>query len=111
MASDKRSLVLQRSDSNRIEQPNKGLQRTARCADKIVAILKARISSTAFSVYGCAAAEAQAVSWQPSISRSDKAVIKMIQFCTEPHRSSHPTADLHHVRCEDAYTTRNLQAD
>jgi len=37
------------------------LQRTALCADKIVAILKAGIGSIAFPIYDCAAAEAQAV--------------------------------------------------
>jgi hypothetical protein len=41
--------------------PNKGLQRTARGADKIGAILKAGIGSTAFPIYDCAAAEAQIV--------------------------------------------------
>src|SRR4051812_14904428 len=40
---------------------NKGLQRTALGADKIVAILRARIGSIAFPIYWCAAAEAQAV--------------------------------------------------
>jgi len=41
--------------------PNQGLQRTALRADKIVAILKSDFGWTAFSIYGCAAAEAQAV--------------------------------------------------
>ncbi len=46
--------------------PNRRLQRTALCARKIAAFLKAGISLTAISSYGCAAAEAQAVS-PPSI--------------------------------------------
>jgi hypothetical protein len=37
------------------------LQRTALGADKIGAILKAGFGSTAFPIYECAAAEAQAV--------------------------------------------------
>jgi hypothetical protein len=41
--------------------PNQGLQRTALRADKIVAILKSDFGWAAFSIYGCAAAEAQAV--------------------------------------------------
>jgi hypothetical protein len=41
--------------------PNKGLQRTAHCANKIGAILKLRFGSKALLIYGCAAAEAQAV--------------------------------------------------
>src|SRR5690349_18020386 len=40
---------------------NKGLQRTALCADKIGAFLKAGSNQRAFPIYGCAAAEAQAV--------------------------------------------------
>jgi len=46
---------------------NKGLQRTALCAREIRAFLKAGISPTAFLIYECAAAEAQAVRRQPSI--------------------------------------------
>jgi hypothetical protein len=42
-------------------RPNKGLQRTALGADKIAAILKRGSSPTALPIYGCAAAEAQAV--------------------------------------------------
>lgn len=38
-------------------RPNLGLQRTALCAYKIKAILKAGISSTAFPIYDRAAAE------------------------------------------------------
>jgi len=38
-----------------------GLPRTALGADKIGAILNAAICSTAFLIYDCAAAEAQAV--------------------------------------------------
>ena len=41
--------------------PNTGLQRTALRAREIVAILKGGISPTVFSIYRCAAAEAQAV--------------------------------------------------
>jgi len=41
--------------------PNTGLQRTALGADKIAAILELGISPTAFPIYQCAAAEAQAV--------------------------------------------------
>jgi len=41
--------------------PNKGLQRTAIGADKIGATLKPGIGPTIFPIYGCAAAEAQAV--------------------------------------------------
>jgi hypothetical protein len=41
--------------------PNKGLQRTALGADKIGAILIPGIGPTTFPIYGCAAAEAQAV--------------------------------------------------
>ena len=42
------------------------LQRTALCAHKIIAILKVRISTTAFPIYRCAAADAQGVGRQPS---------------------------------------------
>jgi hypothetical protein len=42
-------------------RPNTGMQRTALCAHKIAAILKAGISPTALPIYQCAAAEAQAV--------------------------------------------------
>jgi hypothetical protein len=41
--------------------PNKGLQRTVLCARKIVAFLKPGFGPTVFSIYCCAAAEAQAV--------------------------------------------------
>jgi hypothetical protein len=41
------------------------LQRTALCADKIAAILSAGIGPTAFLIYRCAAAEAQAVGPPP----------------------------------------------
>src|SRR6266508_1754959 len=41
--------------------PNTGLQRTALGADKIRAILKPGFGLTAFPIYDCAAAEAQAV--------------------------------------------------
>jgi hypothetical protein len=37
------------------------MQRTALCARKIEAILKSGISPTAFPIYECAAADAQAV--------------------------------------------------
>jgi len=47
--------------------PNTGLQRTALRAHKIAAILKVGISSTAFPIYECAAAEAQAVGPLPII--------------------------------------------
>jgi len=46
--------------------PNTGLQRTALCAREIIAFLKSGIDPTAFPIYGCAAAEAQAVGWLPS---------------------------------------------
>jgi hypothetical protein len=38
-----------------------GMQRTARCARKIVAFLKVGISTKAFSIYRCAAADTQTV--------------------------------------------------
>ena len=41
--------------------PNQGLQRTALGAHKIGAILKSGINPSAFPIYECAAAEAQAV--------------------------------------------------
>jgi len=41
--------------------PNTGLQRTALGADTIAAILESGIGSTAFPIYDCTAAEAQAV--------------------------------------------------
>ena len=46
--------------------PNTGMQRTALCARKIVAFLKAGIGPTAFPIYQCAAADAQPVRrpWQ-----------------------------------------------
>jgi len=47
--------------------PNTGLQRTALGADKIRAILKPGFGLTAFPIYDCAAAEAQAV--RPSAYR------------------------------------------
>jgi Ser/Thr protein kinase RdoA (MazF antagonist) len=39
------------------------MQRTALCARKIVAFLKLGISPTVLPIYGCAAADAQSVSW------------------------------------------------
>src|SRR6266545_2649510 len=47
--------------------PNTGLQRTALGADKIRAILKPGFGLTAFPIYDCAAAEAQAVGRASSI--------------------------------------------
>jgi hypothetical protein len=44
---------------------NKGLQRTALCARKIVAFLKPGFSPTAFPIYCSAAAEAQTVGREP----------------------------------------------
>jgi len=40
---------------------NTGMQRTARCAHKIGAFLKAGISPIVFPIYRCAAADAQPV--------------------------------------------------
>jgi len=45
------------------------LQRTALCARKIVVFLTAEISSIAFSIYQCAAAEAQHVGRRPFASQ------------------------------------------
>jgi hypothetical protein len=50
--------------------PDGWLQRTALCADKIVAILKSRIGPTTFPIYECAAAQAQAVGRQLSCTSS-----------------------------------------
>ena len=48
------------------------MQRTALCARKIVAFLKAGIGPTAFPIYGCAAADAQPVGPRYTItSRED----------------------------------------
>jgi hypothetical protein len=57
--------MLQSSNALPKMRPNKGMQRTALCAHKIAAILKAGFSPTAFPIYRCAAADAQAVSPQP----------------------------------------------
>ena len=43
-----------------------GMQRTALCTRKIVAFLNVRIGPTAFPIYRCAAADAQAVRLLPS---------------------------------------------
>jgi hypothetical protein len=51
--------------------PNKGMQRTALCARKIVAFLNVRISPTVFPIYQCAAADAQAVGRHSSSSLDD----------------------------------------
>ena len=45
--------------------PNTGMQRTALCAHKIGAFLKAGIGATPVPIYWCAAADAQTVGWQP----------------------------------------------
>jgi hypothetical protein len=47
---------------------NTGMQRTARCAHKIGAFLKAGISPIVFPIYRCAAADAQPVVRHPSLS-------------------------------------------
>src|SRR5262245_6095982 len=58
--------------------PNTGLERTALCADKIGAFLKAGFRTIAFPIYWCAAAQAQAV-------RPPR------------NRAMPPTADLHAI--------------
>ena len=59
-------------------RPNRGLQRTALGADQIGAILEARISSAAFPIYGCAAAEAQAVRRQPRTSVPAMSAVRVL---------------------------------
>ena len=61
MCHDLSNLVFPTGKVNYRLRPNKGLQRTALCAHKIAAILKAGIRPTAFPIYECAAAEAQTV--------------------------------------------------
>jgi len=62
--------------------PNTGLQRTALCAREIIAFLKSGIDPTAFPIYGCAAAEAQAVGRQAIIQVAIKShiIATLLQF-------------------------------
>ncbi len=69
--------------------PNTGLQRTALCAHKIGAFLKAGIGPTTFPIYERAAAEAQAVGWQsinalPLCMLSIGATLRTRSSCGDP---------------------------
>jgi len=71
------------------------LQRTTLCADKIAAILNPGIGPTVFPIYGCAAAERQAVRLPSAVPFDKLHSCDYIVLTLE----SRFVAEAHHAKC------------